>query len=459
MPGHHDAQIDHLIAVALQHHADNVLADIVHIALHGRHDDPALALGVRVLFCLDIGEEVRHGLFHHTRGLHHLRQEHLALAEQVADDVHAVHQRPFDHLDRAGGGETGFLGILDDMRVDALDQRMLEPLDHRPAAPFGGFLLGFFVLAAEGLGERDQLFGRVIAAVPDHVLAGFTQYGVDIVIDVELPRIDDAHVHARLDRVVQEHAVHRAAHRLVAAEAERQVGYTARDMDVRAALLDVAAGLDKVDGIAAMLVDAGGDREDIGVEDDVFGWKADAGQELVGALADLDLAFPDIGLADLVERHDDDGCTIVHADAGVLEELFLAFLHADRIDDRLARDAFQPCLDHRPFGRVDHERHARDIGLGGNELEIARHRGMRVEQAFVHVDVDDLRAAFDLLARDLDRLFIAVFHDQLLELGRSGNVGALADIDELGSGLGHFMYLLPLPFRGEGRGEGNMRRG
>ena len=35
-----------------------------------------------------------------TRRLHDLRQEHLA-TEQVADDVHPVHQRPFDHVDRA----------------------------------------------------------------------------------------------------------------------------------------------------------------------------------------------------------------------------------------------------------------------------------------------------------------------------------------------------------------------
>ena len=39
---HHHAEIDHLEIVALQDHADDILADIVHIALHGRHDDAAL---------------------------------------------------------------------------------------------------------------------------------------------------------------------------------------------------------------------------------------------------------------------------------------------------------------------------------------------------------------------------------------------------------------------------------
>ena len=44
---HHDAEIDDLVIVALEHDADDVLADVVDVALHGRHDDPPgrLALG------------------------------------------------------------------------------------------------------------------------------------------------------------------------------------------------------------------------------------------------------------------------------------------------------------------------------------------------------------------------------------------------------------------------------
>ena len=48
----HHAQIDHLIAVALQDHADDVLADIVHVALDGGHarcGRPALAAGLPAL--------------------------------------------------------------------------------------------------------------------------------------------------------------------------------------------------------------------------------------------------------------------------------------------------------------------------------------------------------------------------------------------------------------------------
>ena len=96
----------------------------------------------------------------------------------------------------------------------------------------------------------------------------------------------------------------------------------------------------------------------------------------------------------------------------------------------LPDDAFQPGLDHAPFRAVDHDRHAGDVGLGGDQLQEGVHRLLGVEQALVHVDVDDLRAVLDLLARDLDRGGIVAGQDQLLEARRAGDVGALADIDE-----------------------------
>ena len=99
--GHHHAEVDHLVVVALQHHADDVLADVVDVALHRGHHDGAL-LGLRVtglLLGLDERDQVGDRLLHHAGGLHDLGQEHLAGAEQVADDVHAVHQWSLDHLD------------------------------------------------------------------------------------------------------------------------------------------------------------------------------------------------------------------------------------------------------------------------------------------------------------------------------------------------------------------------
>ena len=120
-----------------------------------------------------------------------------------------------------------------------------------------------------------------MSTTSSHALA---QLRVDVVVDGELAGVDDAHVHARLDGVVEEHRVHRLAHRLVAAERERQVRDAARDLGVRQGLLDRARRLDEVDGVVVVLLDAGGDREDVRVEDDVLGREADLlGQDAVGA--------------------------------------------------------------------------------------------------------------------------------------------------------------------------------
>ena len=58
--------------------------------------EPVTGSGLAALFLLHEGSEVGDGFFHHAGRLHHLRQKHFTRAEQIADDAHAVHERPFD---------------------------------------------------------------------------------------------------------------------------------------------------------------------------------------------------------------------------------------------------------------------------------------------------------------------------------------------------------------------------
>src|SRR3546814_1047242 len=100
-----------------------------------------------------------------------------------ADDVHTVHQRALDHLDRARHQQAHFFGIVDDIGVDALDQRMFEALGDLPAAPFLGGLFLRGVAALIAFGERDQSLGRAFGfafhlAVEDDVLARLAQFRV-----------------------------------------------------------------------------------------------------------------------------------------------------------------------------------------------------------------------------------------------------------------------------------------
>jgi hypothetical protein len=189
--------------------------------------------------------------------------------------------------------------------------------------------------------------------------------------------------------------------------------------------------LDEVHAVVGVLLDARRDREDVGVEDDVLGREADlVDQDPVGPLADRLAALEVVGLPVLVEGHHDDRGAVLAAQGRLAAELLLALLHGDRVDDRLALHAAQPGLDDLELGGVDHQRDPADVGLGGDQLDEAVHRRDAVDHPLVHVDVDDLRAALDLLAGHRQRGAVVAVADQVAELRRPGDVGPLADVHE-----------------------------
>ena len=200
---------------------------------------------------------------------------------------------------------------------------------------------------------------------------------------------------------------------------------------VRQVLLDPAGRLDEVDRVVVVLFDAGGDGENVRVEDDVFRREADLlRQHFISARADLRLACKGVGLALFVEGHDDDGSAIAPAQTGLADEFFFALFHGDGVDDGLALHAFEARLDHRPFGGVDHDGHARDVRFGGDQVQKARHGRLRIEHRFVHIDVDDLGAVFHLLARHRQRFVELLIEDHARKRLRARDVGALAHVDE-----------------------------
>ena len=206
MPRDHHAQIDNLKSITLQHNANDILADVMHVALDGRHDDLALALRADFFLSLDVREQMRDRFFHNARRFHDLRQEHFARPEQVANDIHAVHQRAFDNLDRPATSrldrQSRFFGVVDNMRINALDQGMLKPLLDLPAAPFGLGLFLRYIRTAIFLGQGDEALGGIGVAVEDHIFARHPQFRIDIVIDIQLTCVNDRHVQAGRDRMI-----------------------------------------------------------------------------------------------------------------------------------------------------------------------------------------------------------------------------------------------------------------
>ena len=430
----HDAQVADLVAVAGHDHRDDVFADVVDVALDRGHDHLARRLSAGgILF--DIGGEHPDGAFHHARRLDDLRQEHLALAEEFAHARHRTHQQPVDHLHRVAQFAVGFERVGLDVVGHSSEQSVFDAFRQRPGAPrllvCGSFGRG---VGAEMLCVVDEPLGSVGTTAEDDVLDAFEQCGFDVAVNLQQLGIDDAHVHSRRDGVVEEDRVHRLAHDIVAAEGEREVRNAARHLGVGQVFLDPARSFDEVERIAVVRLDACGDGQYVGVENDLFGRESRFGQQPVGAFGHLDLAGVGVGLSPFVEEHHHGRCAVAADGGGTFQKGAFALFERDRVDDALALHDLQSGFEHLPFRRVDHHRHTGDFGLRGHEVQKVAHGLRPVDQAVVHADVDELRSGVDLCAGHGERFVVVAFADETGELRRAGHVGALADVDEVGLG-------------------------
>ena len=155
-----------------------------------------------------------------------------------------------------------------------------------------------------------------------------------------------------------------------------------------------------------MLFDARADGENVRIENNFLRRKADVlRQNLVCSRAHLDFSLERVGLAPFIKGHHDHRRAVTANQLALCDEFLFAFLETDRVDDSLALHASESRFDHFPLRAVDHHRHARDIRFAGNQTKKFLHRRFGIEHALVHVDVDDLRAAFDLLARHAHGFF------------------------------------------------------
>ena len=380
-----------------------------------------------------IRSQVRHSFFHHAGRLHHLGQEHLAGSEQIPNHAHPRHQRSFDHRQWTPQLEPGFFRVRINIRVDSPDQRVRQPLLNRAAPPFFGLLLRYCWTACrlESLAIRHQTLGRIGPPIEQHVLDQRLQLRLDLLVDFQLPGIHDTHVEPRANGVIQKRRMHRFADLIVAAEAERDVRDATAYLRVRQVRFDPARRVDEVDRVVVVLLHAGGDGEDVGVEDDVLARKADLVDENpVSALADANLVFVGRSLALFVEGHHHRRRAVLQHRGSVLAELRFALLQRNRVHDAFALNTFQAGLDDLPFRRVDHEGHRGDLRLAAQQLQEPRHRLHAVDHALIHADVDDVGPVLHLLPRDRDGCLVLAFFDELRELRRTSHIRPLANHDE-----------------------------
>ena len=294
------------------------------------------------------------------------------------------------------------------------------------------FADAFFPDVFDRFGELQQPVSRIGAAVEDDVFHMFEQVFGDLFVDFQLPRVDDAHVKARFDRVVKEGCVDRFTDDIVAAETEADVGHAAGNFCTGAKFFDLFGGFEKIHGVVVVLFHAGGDSQNVRVKDNVLWWETNfIDQQIVGALADLYFVVGFDGLTRFVKRHHNSRSAITSDKLRPFEKFGFAFLEADRVHDCFALNGFEARFDDGPFGTVDHHRNRANVGLTCDQTQVCGHGLFAVEQCVIHVDVDHCGAALDLIARDIDGLFEMAFTHKPREFARSGNVGTLSHHEEI----------------------------
>ena len=149
---------------------------------------------------------------------------------------------------------------------------MFQTLGDRQGAPgLILLLLDAAAFLAVTVGQFQQLFRGPVMTGLDDVLDRIAQFRRYVLVNRQLTGVDDAHVHAVADGVIEKDRVDGFPHGIVAAKRERDVGDTAGNQGMGQGVLDDLDRLDEVQAVAVVLLDAGCDGEDVGIKDDVFG--------------------------------------------------------------------------------------------------------------------------------------------------------------------------------------------
>src|ERR1700733_14759413 len=111
---------------------------------------------------------------------------------------------------------------------------------------------------------------------------------------------------------------------------------------MRQMLFDPFRRFNKRDSVFRMLFDAGPDRQNVRIKNDVLRRKSDFfGKDPIGPGADLDLASERVRLPRLVKCHYHYGSPVTANKPGLATKLLFAFFEADRIYNPFSLDRLE----------------------------------------------------------------------------------------------------------------------
>ena len=439
-----DPEVLDLEAVVGENDLDQVLADVVNVALDGGEDDPAAGCrGVGVHELLEVGDRG----FHRLGTLQNFGNDQLVRVEQPPNLRHPGHQRPVDDLQRLGALPSLELEIFDQAAAAAIDDVAGEALIERLLWADNGLALGAAKVVAYAGHVMDVDRGPLLRRLLAPVLRRIGESRIPGVVNREVEEqglhhpplflgdrrvtfnalgVDDREVEAGLGAKVEKDRVHDLAG--TKGQPEADVGDAEHGRTRGEGPLDQPQPFDGLDRAADVVLVATRRRKDQRVEDDVrLRQSVLFGQQMMSAAGNLELALTRKCLRldrVLVDDPEDDRRTVAAQQWRHRRDPLLAVLEVDRVDDRLALAVGERDLDGLRIGGVDHDRR---LDRAADPVIELVHRGLLVALGGLQADIDDLRAALHLAAGDLGRFVPLAGVHELPKLLRANDVGALAD--------------------------------
>ncbi len=290
--GHLDAEVDHLEAVVREHDVDQVLADVVDVALDRREQHLAARRARRPLHVrLEEGDR----RLHHLGRLQHLGDDQLVGVEQPPDLVHAGHQRAVDRSPSGvGAARVGERGVEIVLEPDLASPRRSPARAARRAAATRARGPAAALARPRKCAVKAATAASPAALSPSGRKISASASRRSSLGDLGVARqplgVDDRGVEPGLRRVVEEDRVEHLA--AGGRQAERDVGDAEHGLRERELGLDRAHALDRRRRRADVGLVAGAAGEDQRVEPEVLRRHRHLlGQDRVAAPRDLDLAL------------------------------------------------------------------------------------------------------------------------------------------------------------------------
>ena len=412
------AEVDDRVAVVGEDRVDERLADVVHVAEHGREDDGALRVA---LDAVEVVLQPRDGALHDLGALQHERQDQLAGAELVADLLHRRQQHVVERRDRADLLDAAVDLVLDAVLLAAQDVQVQRLLGLHARGRVGRALVSASApLHSKCSMNRSSASSRRLktrSSASSRSSSVISPYGV-MWFGLTIARSSPASTQWC---------------RKTEFRTARAPGPTPKETFETPSDVFTPGSSALTRRMPSIVSTADGFHSSSPVVSvNVRTSKISSSRsrpcslaQLVDALGDLDLALGGLGHADLVDRQRDQRGAVLDGERHDRVELVAAGLEVDRVDDRAARDLLERELDDVRLGRVDLQRRGlreRDaLGDLAHLLVLVGALGQR------DAEVEHVRAALDLVLGDLHEAVVVVGEQQLLGLARALRVDALAD--------------------------------